>query len=342
MLACIIDIIIGEVPNAVHPLRWMGNILGKLDRSIKRKGRKGTVFKGLLSYVFVLFIFAFTTLTILALIHNKVGGNEYDLWIFGTATLGEIIWVVVCAFIFKLTFAVISFRRHCKPIQRDLMNGNNEAAAAKVQMIVSRNTKGMDAEHVASSCTETISENYADSICSPTFYFGVFGIFGAWMFRCCNLMDAMWGYLNEKYGDLGYFPAKFDDVLGYITSRISILFIALSAPFVRGSPRKAISTARKEHRKTPSPNSGWPMTAAAGALGIKMEKVGVYVMGNGELPTVKDITRCYKMIEIAAVLFLFLVTIPLYAIIGIRIQVFMEDALLCLFRAILGLFGVTI
>ena len=335
MLAFLIDIIIGDVPNAVHPLRWMGNILNKLDKSIKRKGRKGTIFKGFLSYLFVLFIFAFTTLTILALIRTQVGGDDIDIGILGTTNIGEILWIVVCAFIFKLTFAVISFRRHCKPIQKDLRNGDLDSAAARVQMIVSRNTKGMDAEHIASSCAETISENYADSVCSPTFYFGLFGAFGAWMFRCCNLMDAMWGYLNEKYGDLGYFPAKFDDVLGYITSRISILFIALASVFVGGSPRKAISAAREQHGMTPSPNSGWPMTAAAGALGISMEKVGVYVMGHGELPTVKDISRCYRMVEIAAFLFFIMVTVPLFVLVGVHIQIYMEDAIVRLFEVLL-------
>jgi adenosylcobinamide-phosphate synthase len=334
MLALLIDLIIGDVPNAIHPLRWMGNILNGLDKRIKRKGRKGTIFKGFLSYLLVLFIFAFITLTVLALLRTQIGGTEIDLWIFGTTNLGELLWIVVCAFFFKLTFAVFSFRRHCKPIQRDLKNGDTESAAAKVQMIVSRNTKGMDAEHIASSCTETVSENYADSVCSPTFYFGLLGIFGAWMFRCTNLMDAMWGYLNEKYGDLGYFPAKFDDVLGYITSRISIVFIAMAAPFAGGSPRKAISTAREQHRMTPSPNSGWPMTAAAGALGISMEKKDVYVMGYGELPTVKDISRCYRMIEMASFLFLLLITVPLFIFIGIHIQVYIENAIVRLFEAI--------
>ena len=334
MLAMLIDAVIGDVPNAIHPLRWMGNILNKLDKSIKRKGRKGTIFKGFLSYVFVLFIFAFVTLTILALIHAKVGGDPIDLGPLGITNLGEILWIVVCAFIFKLTFAVISFRRHCKPIQRDLKNGNSEAAAAKVQMIVSRDTKGMDAEHIASSAVESISENYVDSICSPALYFGFLGMFGGWMFRCCNLMDAMWGYLNEKYGDLGYFPAKFDDVLGYVPSRISILFIALASVFVGGSPRKAISTAMEQHRMTPSPNSGWPMTAAAGALGFSMEKKGVYVMGRGPMPTIKDISRCYVLIEIAALLFFLLVTVPLFVFIGIHVQIFFEEMIIKLFEVL--------
>ena len=323
IFAFIIDLVIGDVSNAVHPLRWMGNILNKLDKKINRNSRRSTIVKGFLSYLLVLAIFAFVTLMILALVRTYLGGY------------GEWVWIIVCAFLFKLTFAVFSFRRHCRPIQKDLENGDTESAASKTQMIVSRNTEGMDAEHIASSCTETISENYADSVCSPTLYFGLFGMFGAWMFRCCNLMDAMWGYLNDKYRDLGYFPAKFDDVLGYITSRISILFIALASVFVGGSPRKALSCAKEEHDKTPSPNSGWPMTAAAGALGIRMEKAGVYVMGDGGLPSVKDISRCYLMAEVAALLFILLVTLPLYALIGVHIQIYMEDALLGLFKVFL-------
>ncbi|MCL2712704.1 MAG: adenosylcobinamide-phosphate synthase CbiB, partial [Methanomassiliicoccaceae archaeon] len=286
MIAFLIDMVIGDIPNKIHPLRWMGNLLGGIDKRIKRKGRKSTIFKGFLSYLLVFLIFTFVSLTLLGWIRAQ------------NAEYGEIAWIFICAFIFKLTFAA-SFRKHCRPIQKDLENGDLDAAAAKTQMIVSRNTKVMDAEHISSSCTETISENYADSVCSPGLYFGLLGIFGAWMFRCCNLMDAMWGYLNDKYRDLGYFPAKFDDLLGYVTSRVSILFIALAAPFVGGSPKKAISTAKEQHRMTPSPNSGWPMTAAAGALGISMEKKDVYIMGSGPLPSVKDISRCYKLIEMA-------------------------------------------
>lgn len=320
-IAFLIDMTIGDVPNAIHPLRWIGNLLDRLDKRIKRKGRRSSVLKGFLSYVLILFLFSFFAFMITALIRTTE--SEY----------AEFIWIIVCALLFKVTFAA-SFRKHCRPIQKDLENGDIEAAAAKTQMIVSRKTKGMDAEHIASSCTETTSENYADSVCSPAFYLGLFGMFGAIMFRCCNLMDAMWGYLNERYGDLGYFPAKFDDLLGFLTSRMSVLFIAMASVFVHGSPRRAISTAKEQHKMTPSPNSGWPMTASAGALGISMEKAGVYVMGSGPLPSVKDVSRCYRMIEIASLLFLLIVTVPLYSLIGIHIQIFMEDAIMGLLRMI--------
>lgn len=323
VLALVIDAVIGEVPNAIHPLRWMGNILSFLDRHIKRGKPAWTKFKGFLSYMLVFLIFGIVAFLILAVVHHYLG--EYS----------EIVWIIVTALFFKITFAVFSFRRHCKPIQKDLANGDTEAAAAKVQMIVSRDTKGMDAAHIASSCTETISENYVDSIVSPVTYFGILGMFGGIMFRCANLMDAMWGYRNEKYGDLGFFPAKFDDVLGYVTARISPVFIAIGAFLMRMDYKKAIPAARAEHKKTPSPNSGWSMTAFAAVLGISMEKKDVYVMGTGELPTSDDISRCYKLLELSSILFILVITLPLYALLGIHVQIGIEDLILGSIEAIL-------
>ncbi|NBK25500.1 MAG: cobalamin biosynthesis protein CobD, partial [Spirochaetia bacterium] len=179
----------------------------------------------------------------------------------------------------------------------------------------------------ASCCVETVAENLVDSVYSPNFYFGLLGVFGAFMFRCANLMDAMWGYRNEKYGDLGFFPARWDDVLGFVTARLSVPFLALSIWIVGGDIRGLWEAVKADHAKTPSPNSGWPMAAVAGGLGLGMEKRGVYRMGKGPLPRVDDIRRSYQLIEISSILFVFLVTLPLYIFIGMDVQIFLEDAL---------------
>ncbi len=314
--ALLIDRFIGDVPNAIHPLRWMGNLLDAIDRRIKNRSSAWTSVLGFLSYLLVFTIFGGIAILIIAAVHHYVG--EIDpLW-------GEIAWIVVTAFIFKIQFAIFSFRHHCDPICKDLDEGRVEDAAAKVQMIVSRNTKGMDSEHIASSCCETVSENLVDSVLSPTLYFGLLGILGSIMFRCSNLMDAMWGYLNDEYGRLGFFPAKFDDVLGWFTSRISPYFIALAALLLGMDWKATVPAAKKEHTKTPSPNSGWPMTAVAAALGISMEKKGVYVMGVGPLPTTKDVQRCMRLVELTSILFIMTVCFALYALLGIHVQVFVE------------------
>ena len=317
VIALLIDRFIGEVPNSIHPLRWMGNLLGAIDRRIKNRGTRMTSVLGFLSYLLVFTLFSGIGLFLTTLCRYYVS----DLI---SPEVGEVLWIVVTAFIFKISFAIFSFRKHCDPIRKDLDEGRVEDAAAKVQMIVSRNTKGMDAEHIASSCCETVSENLVDSVYSPVLYFGLFGIPGAVMFRCANLMDAMWGYLNEKYGRLGFFPAKFDDVLGFITSRVSPYFVALAGMIMHMDWRAAVPAAKAEHTKTPSPNSGWSMTAVAAVLGISMEKKGVYVMGAGPMPTTEDVRRCCRLVELSSVLFLLTVGLILYVLLGVHVQCFAE------------------
>ena len=324
----------GELPNRYHLLRWIGNLVGFLDRRVKDRASKWTKAKGFFSYLLVFFIFWFVMMLICSLIRNCLGGYVWEA-AGVTATLGEIVWIIVTAFLFKITYAIFSFRHHCTPIQNDLRNGDVPSARNKVQMIVSRDTGSLDEEHLTSSCCETISENLVDSVISPAFYFGLFGITGAIMFRCANLMDAMWGYLNEKYGNLGFFVAKFDDVLGYLTSRVSPAFVAVTAWMFGYEHRGVFKAAMEEHTKTPSPNSGWPMTAVAQALGISMEKMGVYVMGKGGMPSVDDVTRCYKLVERTSILFILLVTVPLFVFVGVHVQVFIEDVIFDLLETII-------
>ena len=318
VLALAIDRYIGEVPNSVHPLRWMGNILAAIDRHVACRGSRKAVAIGFLSYLLVFLIFTGIGLALTSLV-------RYGLTSAVSPLAGEVAWILVTAVLFKISFAIFSFRKHCDPICEDLDAGRVEDAASKVQMIVSRNTKGMDAEHIASSCCETVTENLVDSVYSPVLYFGILGLPGAVMFRCANLMDAMWGYLNDRYALLGRFPAKFDDVLGFVTSRVSPYFIALAGMMLGMDWRRSVPAAKAEHTKTPSPNSGWSMTAAAAVLGISMEKKGVYVMGDGPMPTTDDVRRCCRLIELSAMTFLLLVGIILFGLIGIQVQLLIED-----------------
>ena len=333
ILAMLFDRYVGDPSNKYHPLRWMGNLLQAIDNRLVRRKSYRAVLLGFLSYLLVFIVFGGVAILITGSIRHFLDGQvPFDIAGIHVA-LGEILWIVVSAYLVKITFALFAFRRFCRPIEEDLRKGDLDAAADKTQMMVNRKMKGMDLPHITSSCCETISENLVDSAVSPLLYYGLLGLPGAVMFRCANLMDAMWGRLNEKYKDLGHFPARWDDVLGFVPSRLSPLFIGLAAWIMRiPGRRKALKAAREEHRKTPSPNSGWPMTATAAAMGISFEKEGVYVMGEGPLPSIEDIARCYRLIELTAVLFTVIVVFPLCALIGVHVQIICEDSVIGLIR----------
>jgi adenosylcobinamide-phosphate synthase len=72
-------------------------------------------------------------------------------------------------------------------------------------------------------------------------------------------------------------------VLSWVPARLTALLLALAA---RGLAFHAL---HQEARKTPSPNSGWPMAAMALALGVSLGKPGVYTLNpEGRPPAAAD------------------------------------------------------
>ena len=72
VLAILIDRFIGDVPNAIHPLRWMGNILDFIDKRIKNRTSAWTSVFGFLSYLLVFFIFGGIAILISAAVRHFV------------------------------------------------------------------------------------------------------------------------------------------------------------------------------------------------------------------------------------------------------------------------------
>ncbi|MFZ2535937.1 CobD/CbiB family cobalamin biosynthesis protein [Methanothrix sp.] len=119
-------------------------------------------------------------------------------------------------------------------------------------------------------------------------------------FKAISTMDSMIGYKKPGLKELGYAGARLDDLANWIPARLSIILIALARP--RGA-RSAIRAALKYHSATPSPNSGWPMAAAAGSLGIRLEKPGQYILlGENPDPETRDIFRATGLIQSAIAL----------------------------------------
>jgi adenosylcobinamide-phosphate synthase len=100
-------------------------------------------------------------------------------------------------------------------------------------------------------------------------------------YRVINTLDAMIGHHGE-YEYLGKFAARLDSVANFIPARITALIIVLAAWICKKSASGAWQIMLRDRRKTESPNAGWTMSAIAGALGVQLEKVGYYKLGNNQ------------------------------------------------------------
>jgi adenosylcobinamide-phosphate synthase len=295
LLAAGIDIIFGEPPAAVHPVVWIGKLITFLKNAAPKTHRKlyGVIMA--LCCVFFAAILGYSVLYIAAL-----------------PGMPTILALLIEAYFLKATFAINCLLSPAREIYRHLEENRLEKVRELLPIYVSRNTSKLTRTQMSSAVIESVSENYVDGILSPVFYYALFGEFGlvaAYAFKAISTLDSMVGYKTEPYKDLGYFSAKSDDVLNWVPARISVIFILVASFLLALFPKKqgkinpfnSVRSALEDGMKTPSPNSGYPMAATAGALGVKLEKPDYYVLGASYPPTeINDIKRVSQLIAIAS------------------------------------------
>jgi adenosylcobinamide-phosphate synthase len=153
-------------------------------------------------------------------------------------------------------------------LSETLEGGGTVMSREKLRLLVSRDVDSMDERAMVSSAIETLSENFSDSAVATLFYAALGGPVLAWIHRISNTLDAMVGYRTEQYADFGCAAAKLDDALNFIPARLSVLITAL-ASYPDRFP-DTLRCAQKYGNKLSSPNSGYPIAAFAGALGVRL------------------------------------------------------------------------
>jgi adenosylcobinamide-phosphate synthase len=131
-------------------------------------------------------------------------------------------------------------------------------------------------------------------VVAPLFWFAIAGLPGAALYRFANTADAMWGYRGERHGRdwtwAGKWAARADDLLSWLPARLTGALLGLL-----GSAR-GLSRLPGQARRTPSPNSGWPMAAMALALDVRLGKPGVYTLhGDGRLAEAADTAQALQL-----------------------------------------------
>jgi adenosylcobinamide-phosphate synthase (EC 6.3.1.10) len=138
--------------------------------------------------------------------------------------------------------------------------------------LVSRDTSQLTAAEVAGAAIESLAENLSDSVVAPLLAYRAGGLPLAAAYRLTNTADAMWGYRTPELEDAGKAAAKADDLFNLAPARLT----ALCTLMVSGSQSWRVWV--RDRRNPASPNAGHPMSAFAGALGVRLDKRGVYVL----------------------------------------------------------------
>jgi len=305
--ALLLDFKFGDPKNKYHPTAWIGTFLAKLTPITKNENSTVEKFGGVCIVVIT------SGLVILLLFTMNIAISLITI-----DYVSLIISVIIGGLLLKSTIAIHGMEKHAKSVLESIDEKNLDVARNNLSMIVKRNTKNLDKNHIISGVLESISENTVDGITGPLFYYAIFGLPGAFVYRVINTADSMIGYKTDLFKNVGWFAATCDSILNYIPSRLTGLVMIISAAILQNNWKESYKIMIRDGKKTESPNAGYPMAALAGALETKFEKINHYKLGDGETILTKEhVHSAISIMKLTSILFFGIVTIPIVYILSL-------------------------
>lgn len=279
-----LDRAFGEPRAAWHPVVWMGRALGAMGRRIAPvRERAEPRFDATRWLLGVLGWGAGALVVVAVAWAAQAALSRLDPW-----------WAALLAgLLLKPLMSWRLLREEVLAVESALSQSLDQGRD-RLSWLVSRDTRTLDASAVRESAIESLAENLSDSVVAPLFWFLVAGLPGAALYRWANTADAMWGYdglrraadgTARDWTWAGQWAARVDDALSWVPARLTAALLLFAGGCL------ALRALWREARRTPSPNSGWPMAALALALNLRLRKPGVYTLNaQGRAPGPADTT----------------------------------------------------
>lgn len=293
LLALCFDAAVGY-PDAVyrkvgHPVTWVGALIVRLEARLNASSW-GDGWRRLGGIV-----------AVIVLIGIPVGVAIIIQW----AVPASVIGAIVLAILASTLIAAKSLHDHVRDVARALRTDGLDGGRTAVARIVGRDTAVLDEPGVARAAIESLAENASDGVVAPVFWFAVLGLPGLVAYKAINTADSMIGHRTARYEAFGWAAARIDDVVNLPASRLTGLLFVLSATVASGaSPSGALRAMIRDASRHRSPNAGWPESAMAGGLGLRLAGPRTYAgrivddayMGDGRRDaTIEDIEGALRL-----------------------------------------------
>lgn len=266
LAAIVIDWCIGDPRWPTHPVIRIGQWIRWMESKLHPAGSSGTSasqqrLRGVVLTVSTLAA-AFAAVWLIQWVANAIHpwlGYAVNTWFIST------------------TIAVKGLKDAAMKVYVPLSQGRMDEARTFTGYIVGRDTTKLDESELTRATVETVAENTVDAVVSPLVYAFAGAAPLAMLYRAANTLDSMVGYKNDTYLNFGWASARWDDVMNWIPARLTgVMLITIAAVGKGYSAARAAKAIIRFARLHPSPNSGIPESAVAGALGIELGGVNVY------------------------------------------------------------------
>ncbi|KEI02410.1 cobalamin biosynthesis protein [Clostridium botulinum] len=273
-LAFILDCILGDPYWFPHPVRFIGKYISFFEKQIRKANFKDITLK-----IWGVFL----TLSTIGLTYGICFGILKAAYI-----INPKIYYVLNIVILWTCIAPKCLSNEAIKIYKELVNNNIEKSRKQLSYIVGRDTDNLDESEITRAVVETVGENTSDGIIAPLMYMFIGGAPLALTYKAVNTLDSMVGYKEDIYLNFGWFSAKLDDVVNYIPARLTALFMVISSFILRFDYKNCIKIINRDKNNHTSPNAGYPESAMAGALRVKIGGTNSYFGKLTYKPTIGD------------------------------------------------------
>ncbi|MGU3466225.1 adenosylcobinamide-phosphate synthase CbiB [Methylobacterium sp. C33D] len=277
---------------AGHPVTWIGRLIAVLERGLNRGSPRRRRIAGCAALALLLAAVGSAALAVAAL----------------AGLAGPLPALLLLGLLSASLPAQRSLHQHVAAVETALRAGGLEAGRRAVAMIVGRDPDRLDEAAVCRAAIESLAENFSDGIVAPAVWIGCLGLPGGALYKAINTADSMIGHRSPRYAAFGWAAARLDDGVNLPASRLAGLLIAGAAALRGADARGALRAMARDARRHRSPNAGWPESAMAGALGLRLAGPRVYDgtlvpdahMGDGrDAATADDIARALTLYRTA-------------------------------------------
>ena len=306
----LIDLIFGDPVYAFHPIRLIGNLIGKSEKAIRKalpNNEKSELIGGFILWIWVAAVSFFVPFILLKCLYRV------NFWL-GFILESIFFWQIIAA---------KSLKTESMKVYKAFEEGDTEKARKAVSMIVGRDTASLTAEGITKAAVETVAENTSDGVTAPLIFAALFGASGGFLYKAVNTMDSMVGYKNDKYLYFGRFAAKCDDVFNFIPARITAYFMIISSFILGFDGKNAFKIFLRDRFNHASPNSAQTEAVCAGALDVMLAGDAYYFGKLYKKKTIgdnirkiepKDIKNANNLMYMTSVLILIVLSILLYIV----------------------------
>ncbi len=287
---------------------WLERFVRTMESKLNRERRSaGTrVYRGIILLLLMLFLALIPALGLYVVVRHWPYGLYLEM-------------VLLAAII-----PVRALYDEARTVSRALKANRLEEARAQAAGMARREHGELDRASVIRVTIEYLMENFSDKIICPALWYLLLGFPGAVAVRMINTLDGLVGHKSRRFIAFGWAAARLDDLLQLIPARLSGLLLCVAVCFVpKGRPFGALRVLWRDSGKTTSPNSGWPLAAAAGALKLTLagpRRVAEGVVddawiGRGTAqPGRRDLSRAQLLYGVALLLWLLMLAGGLLAL----------------------------